>query len=519
MTSRSVPFTARSGSGKPTPKERGCFQCSRRRIICDKAEPSCGKCIKKGIECSGANRIRFTDGVARRGLLKDCKIPDIRDGAESRLPNTTVFPVLQWPENRTRELKRKEMEEKGVIAIKSPTSKCTMSFPVPSSAEGLDYNMQLSASTDTPNCSVQLLSNQINPTDSGDDEEEIFRADNTALQHTFIYTNIQPWLAPVDAGTRMLFSYFSDAIAPVMVVLDTASNGYREVILPMAFENDVLRRTVCVVAAQHLSRHAPNVRDAAEDSRAMVISHLRKHSDSATQDQVFNHFTWATIIVLLVGETVTGSPTCSHLLRMLLCLAENSRTRNENSTITRFLETQTNMFELLGLPLSGETSGIPAIHKSFQTWQNWLMYEKYEAESINARIFDQVRQCFDDACTIYIRRATSSSSFSPSPQANTDSHYNTAQSRTISDLISRLSSIPPHTHGAHALVWPCFVAGAEAEDPAQRAFFVAYMNAIYARTGFRNIPVAVQGLERVWRRGGGRRWTEWLPEVLGVLVM
>lgn len=38
----------------------GCFECAKRRIHCDRAEPKCRKCLKKGIACSGlANRYAF----------------------------------------------------------------------------------------------------------------------------------------------------------------------------------------------------------------------------------------------------------------------------------------------------------------------------------------------------------------------------------------------------------------------------------------------------------------------------
>ncbi|KAI1039155.1 hypothetical protein LB505_007554 [Fusarium chuoi] len=43
----------------------GCYQCSRRRIDCDRTEPTCGKCSAKGIKCSGLGlRYRFNDGIA-----------------------------------------------------------------------------------------------------------------------------------------------------------------------------------------------------------------------------------------------------------------------------------------------------------------------------------------------------------------------------------------------------------------------------------------------------------------------
>lgn len=252
---------------------------------------------------------------------------------------------MRWPEERRRGTKRKGLEATDAVAITSPSEKTTepcdrIDSSIASPATGLSEQPRAPV-VDNPDLTSLLPSNRFIPFDTEDEVEDIVR--NDMLPRSTSETDIQPWIASVDAGTRMLFSYFSEVIAPVMVVLDTVSNGYREVILPMALENDILRRSVSVVAAQHLSRHAPDVRDAAEASRSIVISHLRQQSQSASEDQVFNQFTWATLIVLLVGETVTGSPTCSFILRMLLCLADNSRTRNEDSDVARFLQTQTMM--------------------------------------------------------------------------------------------------------------------------------------------------------------------------------
>ena len=79
--------------------------------------------------------------------------------------------------------------------------------------------------------------------------------------------------------------------------------------------------------------------------------------------------------------------------------------------------------------------------------------------------------------------------------------------------------IDSDARGAHALVWVCFIAGAETSDQQQREFFVARMNETYERTRFRNIPAAVESLQRIWMRKSGQKWTSCLPELTQVLVM
>lgn len=54
----------------------GCYQCSRRRIDCDRQQPSCAKCTTKGLTCSGLGiRYRFNGSLASRGKLVGETIP------------------------------------------------------------------------------------------------------------------------------------------------------------------------------------------------------------------------------------------------------------------------------------------------------------------------------------------------------------------------------------------------------------------------------------------------------------
>jgi hypothetical protein len=58
----------------------GCYQCSQRRIHCDRTQPSCGKCVSKGILCSGFGvRYKFCDGSERmrgRGRMGYSEVSD-----------------------------------------------------------------------------------------------------------------------------------------------------------------------------------------------------------------------------------------------------------------------------------------------------------------------------------------------------------------------------------------------------------------------------------------------------------
>jgi hypothetical protein len=178
-------------------KEQGCFQCSRRRIVCDRNEP-CLKCIKKGIECSGLGRIRFAEGVARRGRLKDCKIP-VAEGAPkgvSVLPTRGPSHALTWPEDR-KSAKRKRREDNKVDTIPWHQDVAILGdFPV---------------KDEINKAAVEDIASQaliVQPGTWGEEDgdiEEITRSD--LGQHTRRRSGPQRWLPPVNSTARMLFSY------------------------------------------------------------------------------------------------------------------------------------------------------------------------------------------------------------------------------------------------------------------------------------------------------------------------
>lgn len=158
---------------------------------------------------------------------------------------------------------------------------------------------------------------------------------------------------------------------------------------------------------------------------------------------------------------------------------------------------------MLGQPFLEEEGGVRFIQQTFNGCTDWLSCEELPPDCQDRRNVILIRQCFAEACNIYLGRAT------------TDHEQDLAIKRLI-QLLSRIDSDAPT---AHALVWVCFIAGAETNDPQQRDFFVARMNETYQRTRFRNIPAAVQSLQRIWMRKAGQKWTSCLPELTQVLVM
>lgn len=290
-------------------------------------------------------------------------------------------------------------------------------------------------------------------------------------------------------------------VAPVMVIFDNVSNGYRDIFLPLACEDEVLRGAIRAVAAQHLALRHPGFQGIAEIGRAAIISRLRRDSLQASSDSIVNLRTWATLIVLLVGETITGSPEYSHLLRTLLSLMP-SLCQMEETPAYRFLVQQTHMFQFLGQPLLNETQGMNALGFHPSHYLDWTDYE-LPPESRHNRVLWVVRQAFIEASQIYILRATTN-------------HDLWDRLESLKQLVSR---VDPDEQGAHALVWVCFIAAADSTDPEHRRFFTERMNQVFAKTKFQNIVAAVRTLPEIWAQQGSGRWTSNLIQLTPTLIM
>ena len=131
-----------------------------------------------------------------------------------------------------------------------------------------------------------------------------------------------------------------------MVVFDNGFNGYRDVLLQLAYTDELVQRAVCVCSAFYLGLRNPALYEIAEKGRSAIITALSNQmmSKQPANANVFNMSTVATVLLLLVGETVTGSDEFSPLYKMLAALAQSNDTL-EGATVTSrgFFQQQINM--------------------------------------------------------------------------------------------------------------------------------------------------------------------------------
>lgn len=87
----------------------------------------------------------------------------------------------------------------------------------------------------------------------------------------------------------------------------------------------------------------------------------------------------------------------------------------------------------------------------------------------------------------------------------------------VQSLKRLLIDLDPTAEGAHTLVWPYFIAGAESKMQDDRDFFHTRLSHIWDMTGYRNILVAMNALEDIWKRPS-QPWTSWLPQIATVIM-
>jgi hypothetical protein len=213
----------------------GCFQCSKRRIICDNTQPKCQKCQKKGLECSGAARIRFSNAVALRGKLKGCTIPVMGEAdsgidPQPRQEHQITPRIIRWKDDQSVRPKRKYLKRRATTTVsdleKSPTSTVSEAPNEPDTNTGVDRpEVSFLPQEDVPGTSTGASiapgrfshserSTLLTPYGSDVSFGRAIRGNDSHGMNRKTGHSIPPWIDPLGSGTRMLFSHCKLPIIP-----------------------------------------------------------------------------------------------------------------------------------------------------------------------------------------------------------------------------------------------------------------------------------------------------------------
>ncbi|RMZ27532.1 hypothetical protein D0859_08381 [Hortaea werneckii] len=468
----------------------GCKQCSRRRIRCDKTEPHCQKCIAKGLECSGY-------GVDYRFAA---------DVAASRQSSKQNKP----PNGRRLQLKNHGTVQRRAPSIASETRESSANSL---SLSPISWTNSTHTSTSRSASPSHYLIGRV-PELSVSSWQWPHPANDLAIE------GLKP-------GISHLFSHFSSTIASIMVTFDRGSNGYRNIILPLAHQDELVQRAVCVVSAFHIGRQDPSLYATAEAGRTAIISKLSqsaRHKENASD--VFNLSTLVTLLVLLVGEMVTGSTEFNHLYSMMTALLQGSNILQAASpSVETFLMQQVHMWVYLGR-MAQLARGIVDMALRFQLFVRPFLDPDPGAVMLKGNIKQHLDfiTCFSDCGPWYSAQV---SCLEDAVQLAKDiyledyngEHHPTACHVRLERLRDMTSSITLTTPGMHALVWPYFVAAASSRSQGQREYFVFKLREIHQKTPMNNILIAIERLEEIWERFPSGGWTRCLGRFRPILAV
>ncbi|KAI7230003.1 hypothetical protein KC330_g7182 [Hortaea werneckii] len=308
-------------------------------------------------------------------------------------------------------------------------------------------------------------------------------------------------------GISHLFNHFSSTIASIMVTFDRGSNGYRNIILPLAHQDELVQRAVCVVSAFHIGRQDPSLYEMAEAGRTAIIAKLSQSArNNENSNEVFNLSTSVTLLVLLVGEMVTGSTEFNHLFSMMSALLQGSNILQETSSpVEAFLRQQVHMFQLFVRPFLDPASGAVMLKGSIKQYLDFMTCFSDCGPWYSAQV-----SCLEGAVhlakDIYLE------------DYNAERHPLACHVK-LERLRDMTLSINLATPGMHALVWPNFVAAASSRSQEHREYFVFKLRQIYEKTPMDNILIAIERLEEIWERFPSGGWTKCLGRFRPILAI
>ncbi|OTA53463.1 hypothetical protein K449DRAFT_390307 [Hypoxylon sp. EC38] len=439
-------------------KKKSCYNCVKRRIICDKTGTHCNKCAKKNLVCPGYGiRYRFAKGTTSSSVAPASSSEGERARAKHQRKN---YKWIEYP----REL----------ATIGSQTSKTSL-----------------------------VASNSPSPP-----------------SHAYSPTTIPTAISDLDPRTHVYLLHFVVHVSPFTVVFDDEVNGYRHHVLPMAHSDPLVQRAVCVASAFHLSAKHPRLRGPAEIIRADLI---RRLSEASLVNPDLSETTWATLILLIVADMVTGHEDVLALIELLASFLDARGPLKEPATeLERFLHFQSSIIGFFTRPFSSleprpiqppQTSNDPASAFKYyaNNLQNYRRRGEFPLYKINhyATCFPKFEEIYRLANEIYTIRAESTN------LPENQEHGVKERLDRIKDLCEELGPTAP---GTHAIAWPVFVAAAESCSDDHRSYFATTLRRFWERTGYANLSRGVGVLPELWAQRGRRSWTDAMADYRGLVV-
>ncbi|GKU21048.1 unnamed protein product [Fusarium langsethiae] len=448
-----------SDKTKKRPKVKGCYQCSRRRIDCDRQEPECVKCITKGIKCSGLGlRYRFNDGIAARGKFvgKTFSVVDV--------------PISTSP------------KEKQTITTINKHQR--------------DDPFRKSGYEKIANSSVQV-------NEMAEDTPEV-RALAMSKQKPL---SIHWGLDHVDPKSRFCLGYFSNHIAQLIAVINMGFNGYRDLVLPKAETDPLVRKAVLLVVEQHLSlQNGTSISLDPAAYSSLVRELISRSHQCAPQD---DDSALTALLLLHIREMISGSDNFRFIYGSLRVVVNTLAVRSEDrrTDLRTFLQLQILRVCLFGESLFNETNGVHFIQAQQRACLEFITWcDRFHPELKD--LLSQLANLTTLACDIYVQRAVFN------PPAEETVHMIEEFKQSLGEVDAYVDIV-----GRHLLAWPYFIIAAESSTADHREFFLDKLVSLHNTTGCWNLLRAIDQVKEIWASQSSIRWTSLLGGPTQAFIM
>ncbi|KAF5508879.1 Acriflavine sensitivity control protein acr-2 [Colletotrichum fructicola] len=317
------------------PKVKGCYECSKRRVSCDRRIPRCMKCSSRGLDCSGTDanvRVRFADGVNTRGKWAGETIESLCEKREDSKKTKATQNLSSEQYSGDFHLQAgcwSLQPTRGNASTSSDIGDVSEGVDAPSPAKVLKYtNTYVDPVFDTES---RRSFDPYELHNSYEKEMSLNRRDHVSppgppLIGFVIGQDDQAFrgclMDDIPSWKRELLLHFSEHIAGEMVAIDGSHNGWRYIVLPMAHADELVMNAVLAVSAFHrdgmntdgISQEPPHSPQALYN---LAIDGLRQRSNLAGCSYEANQAISVAVLVLLVAAMVTGREDYSTILSML----------------------------------------------------------------------------------------------------------------------------------------------------------------------------------------------------------
>ncbi|KAF4913198.1 Acriflavine sensitivity control protein acr-2 [Colletotrichum fructicola] len=429
------------------PKVKGCYECSKRRVSCDRRIPRCMKCSSRGLDCSGTDanvRVRFADGVNTRGKWAGETIESLCEKREDSKKTKATQNLSSEQYSGDFHLQAgcwSLQPTRGNASTSSDIGDVSEGVDAPSPAKVLKYtNTYVDPVFDTES---RRSFDPYELHNSYEKEMSLNRRDHVSppgppLIGFVIGQDDQAFrgclMDDIPSWKRELLLHFSEHIAGEMVAIDGSHNGWRYIVLPMAHADELVMNAVLAVSAfhrdgmntdgiryletntnglrhssqqQHISQEPPHSPQALYN---LAIDGLRQRSNLAGCSYEANQAISVAVLVLLVAAMVTGREDYSTILSMLHSATNvlGGEHKLGATELGGFLVRQVRKNRVYAAPYISELAGIETLASESQ-WDQYFDCIRYcsQGQAGDSSIVATVARVMQQAHDIYLQGNTS----------------------------------------------------------------------------------------------------------------